>query len=99
MPAHKGVAEYAYPGNGNQIRGSQMMGGNCRPPRETAAKNPAALPVENARILKSRRLNIGDVTRFSMMKNAMRKAAPMTKAVSTRGDVNPIEWCRYGWMP
>jgi len=49
-----------------------MMSMNCRPPREIAARNPAVLPVEKARILKSRRLNIGDSTRFSMMKNATR---------------------------
>ena len=39
---------------------SQMMSMNCNPPREMAARKPAALPVEKARILKSRRLNIGD---------------------------------------
>ena len=65
---------------------------NCNPPREIDARKPAALPVEKARILKRRRLNMGDSVQVSMMKNAVRKTTPTTKQASTFGEVQPIEW-------
>ncbi len=66
------------------------MSMNCKPPLEIAARKPAALPVENARILKSRKLNIGDATRRSIVKKATRNTTPMMKAARTLGDVHPI---------
>ena len=76
-----------------------MISMNIRPPRPSEASSVAMFPAVNARILNSPSRNMGSAMRVSITAKIASSSRPPPMHPSTLGDVHPIVWPPYGWMP
>jgi hypothetical protein len=76
-----------------------MISMNMSPPRPSDASSVAMLPAVKARMRKRPSRNIGSSIRVSITAKIASRTSPPPMHTSTLGDVHPIVWPPYGWIP